>query len=255
MKHISTWPATFPLQLCFPPFFNKGWHGFYDLIHTPQIFWASRVRSHESHRKSQASRGAAFGQGCEALRIKDLTVVDQMERMGSPSEVPLLCKRMYVYIYIYIWNIYIFKKMCVCIYIYIFVCVPVRHFQNFVCVVYRGSRCINSMPCSFHNEFVPSSMPGDAKHQYLKSTLSTRLKFWTTRKSSPKLCVPHADGIDTSPSKRKIFTDLAKRWKSSTWNWGRYMIPTQTMHVCKGNPSKLPYLCIVCLNPPPKTMG
>lgn len=78
--------------------------------HSPKMFGSPGSRVTRSHRKSQARRGAAFGQGCEALRIKDLTVVDQTERrMGSPSEVPLFCKRMYIFIlyYLNIWNIYI----------------------------------------------------------------------------------------------------------------------------------------------------
>ena len=69
------------------------------------------LQGHESRDPTETlrrGRGTALGQGCEALRIKDLRVVDQTERrMGSPSEVPLLCKRMYIYIFVSL-NIYIY---------------------------------------------------------------------------------------------------------------------------------------------------
>ena len=90
--------------------------------HFPKILGLQGHESRDPTENLRRGRGTTFGQGCEALRIKDLRVADQTERrMGSPSEVPLLCKRMYIYIYIHMKYLCSKKLVCVCIYIYMYV--------------------------------------------------------------------------------------------------------------------------------------
>ena len=63
----------------------------------------------------------------------------------------------------------------------------------------------------------------------------------------------NADGIDASPSKRKIFTDLAPNGGDFYLKQGSlYDTNPNFMHYCKGNPTKVPYICIKF---DPKKMG